>query len=79
MKHLIYLVSVLWLVSCAGSDEYSDIYTSKINWINIERNLQSRFITAKPGDTIHLEAGYYWFTKSLIIDHKIDFICLPNF
>lgn len=74
MKHLIYLVSVLWLVSCAGSDEYSDIYTSKTNWINIERNLQSRFITAKPGDTIHLEAGYYWFTKSLIIDHKIDFI-----
>lgn len=74
MKHLIYLLFVLGLVSCAGSDEYSNIYTSKTKWINFERNLQSHLITAKSGDTVHLDSGYYWFTKSLIVDQKTDLV-----
>lgn len=62
----IYLGSLLLiLMGCSSDDEREGIV-----WNNIEKQLQSKLITALEGDTIRLEAGFFAFSRSLIIDGK---------
>ena len=74
MKVVVWFWFIIFLISCDANTEYNHLYTSKTNWKNIERNLQSQLITSKPGDTIHLGEGHYWFTKSVIIDDKKNLV-----
>jgi parallel beta-helix repeat protein len=41
-----------------------------VSWTNLEAGLQTQIIMAQEGDTIRLEEGYFWFTRSLLVDHK---------
>jgi parallel beta-helix repeat protein len=57
---------LMLILSACGPDEERE----GVVWNNIEKQLQSKFITAKEGDTIRLEEGFFAFTRSLILDSK---------
>ncbi len=61
---------ILCIYSCREVDSYQNLYTDTNNWTNIEQNLQLKIINAKDGDTVKMDSGHFWFTKSLIIDNK---------
>jgi len=63
------LLILIWLVSCSEKEERAGVV-----WKNIEKKLQSQLIMAKPGDTIFLEPGYFWFTRSLLIEGKSNVV-----
>lgn len=65
MRTAIILSVLSLLLSCGKKDERKNI-----TWKNIEKSLQSQLILAQDGDTIRLEAGYYWFTRPISIDGK---------
>lgn len=62
---------IMLLTSCADKYERAGII-----WKNIEKGLQSAFITAETGDTIKIDSGYYWFTRSLLMDGKSDIVII---
>ncbi|MCX7745135.1 MAG: right-handed parallel beta-helix repeat-containing protein [Flavobacteriales bacterium] len=41
---------------------------------DIQKQLQSQFILAKPGDTIHIPSGKFELTKSLLLDGKKNLV-----
>lgn len=41
---------------------------------DLQKQLQSQFILAKPGDTIHIPAGKFELTKSLLLDGKKNLV-----
>ncbi|MBK9255824.1 MAG: right-handed parallel beta-helix repeat-containing protein [Saprospiraceae bacterium] len=59
----------IWAVSIGLSCKETN-ERSKIEWKNIESGLQSALITAENDDTIRLKAGYFWFTRGLMMDGK---------
>lgn len=63
MKNLVIAFSFLLVFSCEEA-------TRDVEWKSIERDLQTQFITTKDSLTINIPAGYYMFTKSLILDGK---------
>jgi parallel beta-helix repeat protein len=67
----LFIAIILLAMGCQQDDERKDIA-----WKNIEKGLQSAFITAKNGDTIRLDTGYFWFTRSLMMDGKSDIVII---
>lgn len=47
-----------------------------VTWKSIEKDLQTRLITAQSGDTIRLPEGYYMFSRSLQLDGKDSLVIL---
>lgn len=47
-----------------------------ITWKSIEKELQTRLITAQDGDTIQLPEGYFSFSKSLMMEGKSGVVVL---
>jgi parallel beta-helix repeat protein len=46
----------------------------KINWLNIEKDLQTQLIMAEDGDTINIPEGYFKFTGSISLDEKNNIV-----
>jgi len=69
MRVATFLLLTILLISCAEKDERAGV-----SWKNIEKKLQTQLITAKPGDTIFLEAGYFWFTRSLLLEGQSNIV-----
>lgn len=65
----VYFITFCLFISCSKTDERAGV-----QWKNIEKGLQTTFITAKDGDTIKINKGYYWFTKSLLMDSKSNMV-----
>jgi parallel beta-helix repeat protein len=63
------IITISW--GCKETDERADL-----DWKNIEKGLQAAFISAKNGDTIRIDEGYYWFTRSLLMDGKSDIVIM---
>lgn len=55
----------LWM-SCNSSE--------KIQWLNIEKDLQTQLIMADDGDTVAIPEGYFLFTSSLSMDEKNNIV-----
>ena len=51
---------------------------NNVEWRNIEQNLQTQLILAEEGDTIRLESGYFWFTKTISIENKSNLVIIGN-
>ena len=66
---LLGLSFLVLFIACGDIDERSGVI-----WKNIEKNLQTALILAKPGDTIHLEEGHFWFTKGLVLEGKSNLV-----
>lgn len=62
-------LAVLCIHSCVPQDERAGVH-----WKNIEKGLQTAFIAAQTGDTIHIDSGYFWFTRSLLMDGKENIV-----
>lgn len=62
---IFFFVNLIFLLGCSRTDERAGV-----EWLNIEASLQRQIIKAIPGDTIRLDEGYFWFTRSLIFDNK---------
>lgn len=67
----LYVVIFSTFLSCQQEDERHGIA-----WKNIEKGLQTTFISVKNGDTIRLDAGHFWFTRSLMMDGKSDVVII---
>jgi parallel beta-helix repeat protein len=66
MKTLLpFLIILITLTAC---------HKKKINWLNIEKDLQTQLIMAEDGDTIQIPAGYYLFTRSISVDEKNNIV-----
>ncbi len=68
---VVIMATISAFFSCQQEDERHGIV-----WKNIEKGLQSAFISAKNGDTILLDAGHFWFTRSLMMDGKSDIVII---
>lgn len=62
------LISILLLLSCNNQ--------RNIEWLNIEKDLQTEMIMAEDGDTIRVPAGYYKFTSSISLDEKNNVVIM---
>lgn len=72
LNNYVFILScLLFFVSCNRQDDRKDIV-----WKNIEKNLQTQLIMAEDGDTIRLEKGYFWFTRTLSIEGKSDLVIM---
>jgi parallel beta-helix repeat protein len=45
-----------------------------INWLNIEKDLQTHFIMAEDGDTIRIPEGHFKFSGSITMDEKNNIV-----
>jgi parallel beta-helix repeat protein len=72
MKQLLYLLAFLLLVACNFESEVAD--RSRIDWQDIEKDLQTALIMASDGDTIAIPQGYFKFSKSLLMDEKSNIV-----
>ncbi len=68
MKPLSIILFLGLLISCSQKKSESK------TWQSIEKSLQTQFITATDGDTIHLPEGNFMFTKSLTMDGKNNIV-----
>jgi parallel beta-helix repeat protein len=67
MKHtLLPILAATILFSCNSE--------KKINWLNIEKDLQTQFIMAEDGDTIQIPEGYFKFSGSITLDEKNNIV-----
>ncbi len=60
------LVVFSFIVGCSGSQ--------KINYQDIEKQLQTQLILSQDGDTIHLEEGHFKFSGSISLDDKKNIV-----
>ncbi len=65
------LLSLIFIAACKSRNDRENA-----EWRNIEQNLQTRLIMAEEGDTIRLESGYFWFTKTLSIENKSNLVII---
>lgn len=69
MHNLIYISSLFFLLlSCHSSEN--------IQWLNIEKDLQTQMIMAEDGDTFKIPKGHYLFTGSLSLDEKNNIVII---
>jgi parallel beta-helix repeat protein len=59
-------IAALFFLGC-NSDK-------KTNWFNIEKDLQTQFIMAEDGDTIHIPEGHFKFSGSIMMDEKNNIV-----
>ena len=64
MKQFLTLTILAFLLASCGSEERD------LPWKSIETDLQKRFITTPDSAIIELPAGYFMFTKSILLDGK---------
>lgn len=68
MKYAYSLVILILILSCADNQPEQRV------WQSIEQSLQTQLITIQDGDTLHLPAGNFMFTKGLILDGKSNVV-----
>ncbi len=72
MNRLFFISLIFLLSACSSNEEVAD--RSDVNWLNIEKDLQTALIVAEKGDTLTIPEGYFLFEKSLLLDDKIDLV-----
>jgi len=68
-KALCFIAILSSMMACKEEDERAGV-----TWRNIEKQLQMDLITAKTGDTIQLDSGYFWFTKGILLEGKENIV-----
>ncbi len=72
MNRLFFILLIFLLSACGSNEEVAD--RSDVNWLNIEKDLQTALIMAEKGDTLTIPEGYFLFEKSLLLDDKNDLV-----
>lgn len=72
MKRIIYFLPLVFFFACGSGAEVAD--RTNVQWQDIEKDLQTAMIMANDGDTITIPAGYFKFSKGLLLDEKSNIV-----
>ena len=78
MKHIaptsifFFVLMILLLGSCTRAEDER----AGVTWQKIEKGLQIQLLQANAGDTIRLDEGFFWFTRSVLLEGKENLVII---